>query len=245
MKNNLVYKSNDLVNARYEAMTLNEQILILSAISSVDPRTLDGTNHVDVTVPAFADLADIKHHDVYNDLKEAVNRLFTRYAYIENPEPGVNAVKTRWVSSIEYLDDKATIRLYFAQKILPYLSQLNSNFTAYRLKYVANFTSKYGIRLFELLMQWQTTGEREITIEKFRDIFVLGDKYNSIKDLKQRVLKPALNDINTHSNMAVKMGQRKRGRRVAAFQFTFSLKTEKNKRKKLTKAHIEKFARPG
>ena len=52
-----------------------------------------------------------------------------------------------------------------------------------------------------------------------------------------------MNDINAHSNLWVKMGQRKRGRRVVALQFTFGLKHPE--KKKLTREYIEKHAQPG
>jgi len=245
-KNSLVYKSNELINARYSAMSLNEQLLVLSAIASVDPRTLTGVEPVEISVSSFADLADKNHSEIYGDIKKAAKRLLRRVVRVENPEQGVKAVETTWISAIEYLDGEAAIKMYFAPKILPYLSQLSGNFTKYKLEHVAHFKSKYGIRMYELLMQWQCVGEREITIEEFRDKFELGEKYKAIKDLKLKVLQPALDDINKHSNMNVKVGQRKRGKRVAAFQFDFKLKAETRKtRAKHSKSDIEKAARPG
>jgi len=164
---------------------------------------------------------------------------------IDHPSEGVKSVETVWVSGIEYVDDEATLNLYFAPKIIPYLSQLSGNFTAYKLKHISKFKSKYGIRLYELLIQWKAIGSREITIEEFRDKFDLVDKYPSIKDLKKYVLEPALGDINEHSNMIVKMGQRKRGKRIAALQFDFNLKAEMAKKKRPSKKFIGDNAKPG
>lgn len=245
LQNNIVYKSNELINARYSAMSLNEQLLILSAISQVDPRTLTGAEAVEVSVSAFKDLAGVNHSMIYNDLKSAASRLLRRAVTVENPSVGIKALETTWISGIEYLEGEAAIRLYFAPKILPYLSQLSGNFTQYKLQYVSKFKSKYAIRLYELLIQWQCTGEREITIEEFRNMFGLNGKYKSIKDLKLSVLTPAISDINEHSNMTVEVGQRKCGKSIAAFQFKFKIKKKTKKNNRLTKKYVSENARPG
>lgn len=54
-----------------------------------------------------------------------------------------------------------------------------------------------------------------------------------------------MEEINKHSNLWVKYGQRKSGRTVTHFQFQFGLKDEPKKRKQLTDGDIEREAKPG
>ena len=68
----------------------------------------------------------------------------------------------------------------------------------------------------------------------------LGKAYERIGNIKDKVIKPALADINKHSNLNVAFGQRKAGRRVTHFQFVITQKpgmqeTPKKKVKKLPK----------
>ncbi len=49
--------------------------------------------------------------------------------------------------------------------MLPYLSELTGRFTFYHINNIGKMSSTYAIRLYELLMQWKTTGKREIEIE--------------------------------------------------------------------------------
>jgi plasmid replication initiation protein len=199
----------------------------------------------------------------YHALIEVAESLFHRYVVIDNPypdKPRVKQLKMRWLSSIKYLTDEGKISLCFSQKMLPYLSELKGTFTRYELKHVGNMTSIYGIRLYELLMQWRSTGTREIEIDWLKQRFQIEEKYSSIKDFKLYVLDPAVKDINTHSNYDVSWTQRKTGRRVTHFTFTFTEKKPvvelpvKPKRVKkvkeetvqgISKAEIEKLARPG
>jgi plasmid replication initiation protein len=146
---------------------------------------------------------------------------------VDNPypdRPRVKRLKMRWISSIEYLADEGKLSLCFSKKMLPYLSELKGQFTRYELKHIGNMTSGYGIRLYELLMQWRSTGKREIEIDWLKKQFEISDKYQSIKDLKKYVIDPAVKDINTHSNYQVNWTQRKTGRQVTHLTFTFAEK---------------------
>ena len=247
-----VHKHNDLIQARYSAMSLQEQMILLACIASVDPRTLRADTPVDLTVAEFADLIGINQRGAYDDLRRAVRRLYDRSVTIDNHD---HQTETRWVASVRYYKSQGRIQLYFAHHIIPYLADLKSNYTAFFLRHVAQFKSVYGVRLYELLTQWQSKGEREVTVEWLRKKWMLEDKYKDIKDLKKRALDPAMRDINTYSNLWVKMGQRKLGRQIVAFQFQFGLKSTAEARakledentipKRLTRRYVEQHAKPG
>lgn len=243
-----VYKANKLIEASYSAISLQEQLLLLACIAANDPRKLTADTPVYLTASTFADLADINARGAYDDLQRASMRLFHRYVTINDPDPDDPDLKrtvTRWVSAIDYFPGQGRIRLYFSPRILPYLAQLKGQFTKYKLQHVSQFRSQYGVRLYELLIQWQSKGEREIPLDYLRELFGLEKKYPRWDNLKSRVIEPAVKDINTHSNLWVKYGQRKRGRSIYALQFTFGLKHPEKKKKKLTREYIEKHAHPG
>ncbi|NOU13805.1 MAG: replication initiation protein, partial [Methylococcaceae bacterium] len=105
--------------------------------------------------------------------------------------------------------------------------------------------SVYSIRLYELLVQWSSAGEREIEVEWFKQQFQVGDKYSRVVDLKKRVIDPAIQEINEHSNFWVKYGQRKSGKTITHFQFQFGLKDAPKAHKHLTDDEINRQARPG
>ena len=147
----------------------------------------------------------------------------------------------RWISSIEYITDEGKIILCFSKKMLPYLSELKGQFTRYDLKNIGNMTSIYGIRLYELLTQWRTTGARTIEIDWLKRQFDIENNYSAIKDLKKYVIDPAVKDINVHSNYNVSWIQEKIGRKVASLTFEFKEKllATEGKQKKKTKTNTE------
>jgi plasmid replication initiation protein len=222
-----VCKANKVTEAGYK-LSLNEQRIILACIAQVNSlEELFKTDRFELTAKDFAKLYGIAEDKAYQTLKEIAEQLFERYVIIDNPdpdEPTLKYTKTRWVSSIDYIPEKGKIAVYFAVRMLPYLGKLRGEFTKYKLEHVGKMTSIYAIRLYELLVQWQKTGNREVEIDWLKKQFEIEDGYNSMCDFKKRVLDPAVKDINEHSNLQVSWTQRKSGRRVTHFIFTFAEK---------------------
>ena len=243
------HKNNDLIQARYESMTLMEQMILLAAIGSADPRELTSEQGIEITASTLSDLLNTDRGSIYGELKQAGKRLKRRVLSIKNPDPNNPRLSERelsWVYQVDYFDDEGRLILYFHENMMPHLANLNENYTAFFVRHVAKFRSTYGIRLYELLVQWQSRGTREIEIDWLRESWRLENKYPRMADLKKWVIRPAIRDINTYSNLWVKMGQRKRGRRIVALQFTFGLRQpEQPNPPKLSKQYIEKHARPG
>lgn len=261
-KNNLtVCKSNKVIEAGYK-LSLNEQRLILSCIAKVNSKkTLSATESFEVTAKEFSAQFGISLDKTYQTLKEVSEQLFERYVIIDNPNPKdktLKYTKTRWISSVNYHPDVGKVSLVFAPFMIPYLSELQGQFTFYLLENISSMNSIYAIRLYELLMQWKTTGKREIEIDWLKKQFELDESYDRMFDLKKRVLDPAVKDINEHSNFQVEWTQRKTGRRVTHLTFIFAekkpLTPEKPKRVTkpkekmyfgMAKSEIEKVAQIG
>jgi plasmid replication initiation protein len=238
-KNLIVYKANQVVEASYR-LSLNEQRVVLACIGQVQSKEeLLVTDQFELSAKDFAHLFSVSDDRAYHALVEVAESLFNRYVVIDNPfpdRPKVKRLKTRWISSIYYLNEDGKITLTFAKDMLPYLSELKGSFTKYELEHVGKMTCIYAIRLYELLMQWKTTGKREIEIDWLKKQFEIEDKYAAIKDLKKRIIDPAVKDINEHSNFNVVWEQRKTGRRVTHLTFTFAEKQPLKPKKAKTTA---------
>jgi len=157
-------------------------------------------------------------------------------------------VKSRWVSKIAYVDSAGIVELTFAPDVIPLITQLEKSFTAYELKQISSLTSKYAIRLYELLIQWRSVGKTPMfALDDFR--FKLGlaeDDYVKMANFKARVLDTALNQINELTDIIASYEQHKNGRVISGFSFTFTTKHQPkeitHKAKKLTEKQIQFFA---
>lgn len=238
MKDYLIYKSNDIINASY-SLTVKEQRLLLACISQIkSDEELSDKNSFTLTVDEARDLFYSKkdRRNAYRDLVMATEKLFDR-RIVMHSEEGKKERLTRWVSTVDFDHEEMTATLYFHDQIKPYISQLKDNFTKYRLKHIAELSSVYAIRVYEMIVSWHSQNKsfQEMTIDDFRNALDLGLKYKQFGELRQRVIKPAIEQINERTNYELEIQAKKRGRSFHKLQFRFNQKEadklEEEKRK--------------
>ena len=254
-KQQFITKSNRLIEAHYR-LSLQEQRVLLLAISQIerDAPVTDETLYL-VTAADFAGMTGSVIDGTYIELEAVVSRLFDREVSLlcDASKGKRRRMRTRWVQTVEYRAAEGTVALRFSKDILPFLTELKREFTSFPLADIGQLRSANAIRLYELLAQWKAASVREIGVAELRKILSLEGKYPNIRDLKRRVIDPAVKQLNEHSPIWVKYDQRKQGRMVAALIFRFGEKPRKTsspapeqpKRSRLTKAYIEAHARPG
>lgn len=242
MNNNLVVKANELVLASY-AMTRHEQNLLIACISQVDSRkAIDEDKSFVVTVEQAKDLFyDNKSADnAYRDLQTASERLFDRKVRLSLG--GNKELLTRFVQSVVFDPDVGAVTLRFATDIKPYLSQLEKNFTSYRVANIVQLTSQHAVRLYELVVCWAGQGQRhkELEIDEFRHLMGLDGKYRQFGELKRYVLSPASDQINESTDFRLRISFRKVGRTYRYISLQFERKAEV-KAKEAHKAVLERY----
>jgi plasmid replication initiation protein len=242
----IVCKSNALIQAGYK-LSLNEQRIILSCIGQVNSKE-EITDEVvyRVAVKDIAKAINASPASLYKDVKEAAFRLLDRNVKITHTPEGVQlkgyVLATRWVQTVTYAESEGTVGIRFSKDILPYLSELKAQFTQYRLSGVIGMASMYGVRVYELIVQYRKVGKRTIGIDDLRDQLHIDPKsYERPNDLKRYVIEPALRDINDTSDMWVKCEYQKTGRRTTHLLLTFGAK----KPEEITEELINAEAQPG
>lgn len=215
-----VTKSNDLVEACYK-LTLNEQRLVLMAIAQIDPRKpVRNGGYYQVSAADFAAHFPVTLKQAYEALDDGASRLIRRVVKTFD-----RAAKVReefvWAHHVKYHDGDGRVEIGFSPKITPYLSMLSSKFTTYELKQVGQLSSSYGVRMYELLKQFASTGERQISLEMFKERLDLSGRYAAFKDLKKRVIDPAITEINAHTDLTVEWDTIRKGRVITGLLFVF------------------------
>ena len=227
-----VVKSNHLVEASYK-LSLTEQRLILYAVAHArDTETgLSPDKPLRISAREFAEkFPDINVQNVYRDLADGVDRLYereVRFRHIDEATGLPALTRSRWISQASYIDDAGTVALIFAPAVIPYLTRLESRFTTYRLEEVSRMTSTHAIRLYELLMQYKSTGWREFSIAEFRELMgIERHEYALTNNLRVRVLNTALKQIRELTEYNVEAHDLKEGRKVIGFRIFFGLKVQ-------------------
>lgn len=250
MKNELVVKSNQVIEASYR-LSVVEQRVILSAIAKI-PKMCEVSDDEIYTVNV-QDLHALGIHEktAYRDLKEAVNRLYDRSISLDL---GDKLVKMRWIQRIEFTNNQGAIALRFSKDILPFISNLKANFTQYLLSEVSKMQGVYSVRIYELLIQYKEIGGRLMSIDDLRGMLDLGTRYKTTGNLIAWVINPAIEEINNLTDLKVTAKPTKTGRRFTHISFTIKQKPQskviKNKERdpdtfdifhKMTDAQINMF----
>ena len=123
-------------------------------------------------------------------------------------------------------NENIVARVVFHQKILPLLSNLKKNFTQFSIQDVAEFKSTYAHRIYQLMMQYKSTGYVKITIDDLKFMLMLGLKYALFADFKKRVLDVAIDEINGKSPYNVQYELIKKGRKFVAIELKFAPKVK-------------------
>jgi len=226
---NIVVKDNALINASYN-LELIEQRLILLAVahSRRSEQTLTAATKITIGVSDYIDTYSTQGRGVYDNIKRACKALFERqFTYAERRGRGVRVATSRWVSEIAYNDDIASIDITFAPAVVPLLCELERNFTSYALEQVAELSSKYAVRLYEIIIAWRTASKMPIiAVDELRGrLGVADNEYIRMSDFKKRVLDYAIAEINEHTDIIASYEQHKQGRKIIGFTFTIKQKS--------------------
>ena len=217
---NHVTQSNRLIESSH-TLTLNEKRLILAAASMIDPRKpLPKDGYFTIRADSFAEVFGIDVNNAYEALDDAANRLFERD--IRRYAKGKIVERMRWVFHVKYKEGQGCVELGFSPTVLPHLTMLNREFTSYQLKQIGSLSSFYAVRLYELMSQFHKLGQRECTLAQLRQMFDLGEKYQSVKDMRRWVLEPALKELNAGTDLVVQVEPRRQGRKIVGFSFTIT-----------------------
>lgn len=228
----LVVKDNALIQASY-SLSLGEQRLILLAIIQArqSQQGLSSDTLLQLHASSYSKQFNITNDMAYVAMRESSEGLFNRYVvyHDKNPKTGRDrSFKGRWVDKIGYEKGSGYVYVRFSSEVIPLITRLEEQFTSYEIEQVAKLTSGYAIRLYELLIQWRSTGKTPVfELEDFRLQLGVGkDKHKQMSNFKAYVMDTAIEQINKYTDITVKYQQQKKGRKIVGFKFLFKVKSK-------------------
>lgn len=231
----LIVKTNWLNQALQNLSLIEVRIIQLAIIDARESGLgLSPDKPLTIHSKRYAEAFGVQAKNAYAKIKQAEDSLFKRqFSFIDSDG---NAVKSRWVQDVKYLDNQGAIELCLTRHVVAGISRIDGAidfFTKYLLSNTIKFKSVYSVRLYELLVQWKNADMRKIPIfelQKFREQLGVGtDEYIRMHDFKKRVLDYAINEINEYSDLTVSYEQVKKGRVISGFKFKISEKANNEK----------------
>ena len=195
MKEIVIAQDNRLTSSRYE-LTLIEKRIFYYIIKEV--RSKYNTGQRDL----FDDLIlNIRVSDLCKEVNQEDNKKETRKALEKFRSRNFtyeNIEEDEWMTCgfINYAHIKKGIaEIQVSHKLMPFLVELSSQYTAYSLHVAMSLKSKWSQRMYELCQKWQGTDGFRISVDELRKSFILEDKYNRYALLNERVLQVAKKEL--------------------------------------------------
>ena len=201
----------------FKSMSVDEKRILIMA--SPIARNIDANEQDSILISAqqFAEECSIKVNSAYKQIEIASKKLVDRSFSYTN-EKG-KKVYSNWVIDATYED--AGVSLRFTSVVLMMLKILDkyNPYTRYKKDIVLKLKKDYSIDFYHLAKKNEKLGSFELTIDSMFLEFGLPESYRDLRNLKRRVLKDPIDEINNHTDLNLTYNPIKRGRSVVGFKF--------------------------
>lgn len=192
-----VIKSNEIIQKARFTLSVQQQRMLLYAISKIKP-TDDANTEYEMDIGELCEVCGIDKNNgyYYQTLKSDIQRLSDASAWIMYPDGHEELF--RWINTVKTKPKSGIIKIKFHESVQPYLFDLKTRFTQYELINVLAFRSKYSIRLYELLKSYSNLQQISFDIETLKRL-IDAQNYSRFPDFRVNVIEPAIKEINTLS----------------------------------------------
>jgi plasmid replication initiation protein len=216
-KNYIVKKSNFFImNSSYD-LSLEEQKLILTLASMVQPEDEEFKPYK-FRIADFIKLLGVENQSKYTETPKITKELMKKVFEIEEDD---TLIQTAWLSSATYKKGSGIVELEFSPRLKPYMIKLSSMFTQYKLVNILSMKSKYSPRIYEILKcnELKKQGYIEIEVEELRRLMKCDRIYPLYADFKRRVIGQAQKELNKLSDINFDFEEIKTGRTITSLKF--------------------------
>lgn len=216
-KNYLVTKSNYFImNSSYD-LSLEEQKIILTLASMVQPDDEEFKPYK-FRISEFMKLLGVEDKSKYTQIPKITKNLMKKVFEIEEND---TLIQIAWLSSATYKKGSGMVELEFSPKLKPYMLKLGTLFTQYKLANILNMKSKYSPRIYEILKcnEFRKQGCVEIEVEDLRKLLKTENIYPLYADFKRKVIKQAQKELKKLSDIYFEFEEIKTGRKVTSIKF--------------------------
>jgi hypothetical protein len=197
--NKVVVQHNALVNARFDLSTV-EMRLFMAMLSRIGR---DDNEFREMHVPLTEIVALSGRRPSSKDYQQVAamcDQLVSRILHIERPPEGRRRRERRasatpdfdkipLMAYAKYRGEEGALRVRFNDEVMPYLLQLQQNFTKAQVVQLLKLKSPHSYRIYWLLKEYATFGTRVLGVNELKSILNLDGQYKQFPLFRLRVLR--------------------------------------------------------
>ncbi|ARE09784.1 RepB [Lactococcus lactis subsp. lactis] len=214
------------------------------AVSCIDTENLPENNTVYLSKKELFAFFEVSSNSKHTQFKEAIE-IMQKQAYFKinsNKKLGIEYESIVPIPYVKWNDFNDEVTIQFSEHIMPYLINLKSEFTQYKISELQKLNSKYSIILYRWLAmnynqyehysykggrraeQVEAYRNPSITVKELREITDTIKDYSKYNDWDRYILKNSLKEINENSSFNVSYDKVKKGRSIDSIVFHITKK---------------------
>ena len=226
----MVVQSNEIVEANYR-LTAAEQKVILNLIAQLDT-TKEDFEVGRISAKSLSDACGFTPKNGYQQLQAVVKKLMNRSIILQRRD-GSGWYGSHWVQTCDYRKvsdsdgDCSYIEFEMDRRLCPHFLQLRERFLSSELRNLVQFTHVYSTRFYMIFRNRVKIGHMRYTFDELRKLLELSKGYKKSIDIKNKIIKVAIAEINEKSDIHVDFSYyRQGGRTHVGVDFDFYLKPQ-------------------
>lgn len=226
----MVVQSNEIVEANYR-LTAAEQKVILNLIAQLDT-SKENFEVGRISAKSLSDACGFTPKNGYQQLQAVVKRLMNRSIILQRRD-GSGWYGSHWVQTCDYRKvsdgdgDCSYIEFEMDRRLCPHFLQLRERFLSSELRNLVQFTHVYSTRFYMIFRNRVKIGHMRYTFDELRKLLELSKGYKKSIDIKNKIIKVAIAEINEKSDIHVDFSYYKQGGRThVGVEFEFYLKPQ-------------------
>lgn len=226
----MVVQSNEIVEANYR-LTAAEQKVILNLIAQLDT-TREDFEVGRISARSLSDACGFTPKNGYQQLQAVVKKLMNRSIVLQRRD-GSGWYASHWVQTCDYRKvedgdgDCSYIEFEMDRRLCPHFLQLRERFLSSELRNLVQFTHIYSTRFYMIFRNRVKIGHMSYTFDELRKLLELSKGYKKSIDIKNKIIKVAIAEINEKSDIHVDFSYYKQGGRThVGVDFEFYLKSQ-------------------
>jgi len=185
-----------------------------------------------IRISELAEFLGIDTKYAYSELKKATYAMLDRKLKLKTFE---EELQMNWLSSAYYLEGSGVVELEISDRLKPFLLKLKKNFTKYNFENVITLKSSYSIRIYELLKQFEKIGKRNISIDEFKGLLGIENKYKYYGNIKDKIIKKSQKELAEKTDIKFWFKEIKEGKKITGIIFMIEKNIKQLKPKEKSK----------
>lgn len=227
--NNAQYKMrNELVNSRYRLGVVEQRMII--ALASHINKHGDDFDQCMIDANDLAKFMGLDPKSAYGQLKrtaDALVKCIVSFEWYKTPKSKQKSwIKANWFDYICYDAETVTIVFKFGSLVKPLLLEVVEAYVRAEAKPLMKFRRSASYRFYNFAVEWQKLREKTISIDDLKHMLMLDDEYTLYGGLNQKVIAPAIKEINKLTDYEISYMPKKTGRKITDIVFKIKVKNK-------------------